>query len=453
VLRESRARSWKRRATVAGTASVLATALIAAPAGADTYDNDGFESFPLGTPVTFLPGPASDPSSWSAFDPNGWNEAAFDIAIVDPGSGPWGSTFGSRALRISNGVTSGGFNNQLQSPSLADEAGETAASNMHFKPDLTPDFPMSGGTRQSRFSGSFTFASATQVYQPGLAVGISADKGDGTRMAHFVITDTASGLEVTYWYSTSPSAYAFEVIATGLSRDEPHTIEFSLDLVDGSNNDVMWIRLGDSVCNTWVESGSWENTHTVPVGTPPAHAPGTWTVDSLLFRVGGAAAPANFGGGLLFDDVTYTSSTVPPMPPVGTPGAPEEPDVQMNGATTTVVVPPVATNGCVPVTEYRVTLTPIPGGTPITYTSPTPTITFPTPGVGNWDVTVAATNTEGTGPESLPGALTVVLGETDDELANSGPTEATWPLAGLATALAALGIGLVFAGRPRRARA
>jgi hypothetical protein len=327
---------------------------------------------------------------------------------------------------------------------------------MHFKPDLTPDFPVSGGTRQSRFAGSFTFASATQIYQPGLAVGISADKGDGTRMAHFVITDTATGLEVTYWYSvgTPSPGYAYEVIATGLSRDEPHTIEFSLDLVDGANNDVMWIRLGDSVCNTWVESGSWENTHTVPVGTPPAHAPGTWTVDSLLFRVGGTAVPANLGGGLLFDDVTYTSSTVAPMPPVGTPGAPGEPEVEINGSTVTVVADPAATNACVPVTEYTVTLWPIPGGTPITFTSPTPNFSFPAPPIGNYDVTVSATNSEGTGDESLPGALTVVLADTDDDvIADTGPTEATWPLAITAAALALFGGALVLAGRRGTVRA
>ena len=63
---------------------------------------------------------------------------------------------------MSNAVTSSGFGNQLQTASLADEAGETTALNGG----------LSGGTRQSRLSGTITFASATKAFQPGLVFSV-----------------------------------------------------------------------------------------------------------------------------------------------------------------------------------------------------------------------------------------------------------------------------------------
>jgi hypothetical protein len=268
----------------------------------------------------------------------------------------------------------------------------------------------------------------------------------------FYISDQADGLMVEIGLlDYSIPSFVYPVIASGLARDQVHTIEYSIDFVDGTENDVLWLRIGGE-CGTWSESGTWETYHRIYGGGGLTHP-----VDSLLFRISanpGAEAPNLLGNGLLFDQVSYTSETVPPMPPIGIPGAPGEPEVEINGDTVTVVADPAPpTNGCVPVTEYTATLWPIPGGTPITFTSPTPTFSFPAPPIGNYDVTVSATNAEGTGDESLPGALTVVLAEGDDELANSGPTEATLPMAGLAAALATLGIGLVFAGRPRRIRA
>jgi hypothetical protein len=442
MLRDTRARSWSRRAAIAGSAAVLGTALFAVPASADTYDNDGFESFPLGSPVVFLPGPTIDPSNWTSLDPGVFTYTNFDIAIEDPTSGVWGSTFGNRAMRISNSVISLAFGNQMQSPSLANEAGETAAA----------DSPHSGGTRQTRFAGSLTFASVTQAYQPGLAITISPDEGQGTRMSFFRLRDEPAGLQVSVVYSIPDGSTVEEIVATGLSRTEVHTLEYSIDLADGPNNDVLWLRVGTSACDTWTESGTWETYHRTYGGGDPH------PIDSLLFRIstdpGAGNAAALLGKGFYLDDVTYSSSTVPPMPPVGVPGAPGEPEVDINGDTVTVTAPPAATNACVPPSEYTVTLWPIPGGTPLTFTSPTPNFSFPAPPIGNYDVTVSATNSEGTGPESLPGALTVVLAASDDDvIADTGPTAATWPMAMIAATLALLGAGLVVAGRKQRVRA
>jgi len=353
---------------------------------ADSSDSGGFEGFAIGNPV--------GQSGWTAHDVGGYNAANFDLGIADP-SGVWtGGELGSRALRISNAVTSGGFGNQLQTPSLADEVGETEAVNNGN----------SGGTRQSRFSATLTFASATKTYQPNLLVSLAADNGPGTRMMAFYIRDLPDGLEVTAGIlDESLPGFTYPVLATGLSRTEVHTLEFTIDFVDGVNNDVFWTSLGGE-CNTWAQSGSWEQYHRNWAGNSP---PITHTVDSILFRVYGTPAPALAGGGLFFDQVTFASSTVPPMPPAGTPGTPGAPTATANGTNVTVTSGAVATNACHPVSEYTATLTPQGGGDPIVLTGPSPTFTFEGLPPGVYDVTVIAGNDLGSSDASATSSVTV----------------------------------------------
>ena len=447
MLRNSAVRSSLRRFAVAAGIGVVAATLIAAPASADTNDSGGFEGFSLGEPL--------GQGGWTAQDIGGYNAANFDNGIVDP-TGVWGTQLGTRALRMSNSVTSLAFGNQLQSFSLADEAGETAAA----------DSPYSGGTRQSRLSGSVTFASATKTYQPGLAITISPDEGSGTRMAFFRISDQPGGLRVSVSYTTpnpgdvslpdpgAPGHPAFyeETLAENLDRTLLHTLEFTIDFVDGVNNDILWARVGTDGCENWSESGTWETYHRLDGGGLPH------PVDSLLFRVSTDPDPgvpdANRPGpnqvalmddGLLFDNIAIETSTVPPTIPPGTPGQPAVPVVTLVGDQVHVTGAGLATNPCSPITEYRITLVPLAGGTPLTFTGPIPDFTFPKPPAGTWLVTLALTNSEGTSVESNPTNLTVVL-------AASGPTEQTLPLGALAAALTVFGVGLVLGGRRRAVR-
>jgi len=447
MLRNNGVRTTLNRAAVVAGIGVLTATLMAAPASADTNDSGGFEGFALGEPLGQF--------GWNAQDFGGYDAANFDNGIVDP-SAVWGTQLGTKALRMSNSVTSLAFGNQLQSFSLADEAGETAAA----------DSPYSGGTRQSRVSGSLTFASATKTYQPGLAITVSPDEGSGTRMGFFRISDQPGGLRVSVSY-TSPNPsdvslpdpgapghpkFTEEVLAENLDRTQLHTLEFTIDFVDGENNDILWARVGTNGCENWTESGTWETYHRLDGGGLPH------PVDSLLFRVSTdpdpTVLPANrpgpnqialAGKGLLFDNVAISTSTVPPTMPLGTPGQPASPTVSLIGETVHVTGSGVATNPCAPLTEYRITLVPLLGGTPITYTSPTPDFTFPRPAAGSWRVTLALTNSEGTSVESNSTDLTVVLAE-------SGPTEATAPTAAIAAALTVFGLGLILGGR-RRVRA
>ena len=433
--------------------AVLATVLLSVGPGAfaDSYDNGDFESFALGDPYGQY--------GWGANDLGGYNAANWDIDIVDP-SAVWGTELGNRALRISNGVTSGGFGNQLVSASLADEAGETGATGS----------VNSGGTRQSRLSGVLTFASATKAYQPGLAFGFAADSGDGTRMASFRIIDEAGGLrvDVTLLDESIPN-FVPHTIASGLSHSEVHTLRFSLDLVDGVNNDVLWVAVDEAGCSTFTQSGSWEQYHRFYAGNPD---PITFTADSLLFRVSGAAVPATMGNGLLFDRFDLETSTVPAMPAPGVPATPVSPTVSVNGDDASVSTGEVATNGCQPVTEYRATLTPQGGGTPVLLTSPTPDFEFDDLADGTYSVTVSAVNAAGSSAECVPATIVIAAsagngdptptpspsptggegaggagGEGDGgELAETGPTLTPLALAALALMLA----GFVLR-RPRRA--
>lgn len=382
-------RRFARRFTHTALAIALGAISVAGLGGAasaDTLDDGGFESFGLGEPLGQL--------GWTANDIGGYHAAAFDVEIVDPSSVWTGGEFGTRALRLSNATTSLAFGNQLQTPSLADEVGETGAFNDGY----------SGGTRQSRLGGSFYFASATKTYQPGLAITFSPDRGDGARMSFFRITDQADGLKVSLVYVEAAAPYNFveTVVATGLSRDAVHRFDFTLDLVDGPGNDVMWTSIGGQ-CASFAQSGSWEDYHrNTTEGTPPHD---TKTVDSLLFRISTPGNESLRGAGLLLDNVVLSSSTVPPMPPLGTPSAPVGTTAAVNFTSVSVTGSPVVTNACAPVSTYTVSAWPLGGGAPAVFTSATPTFTFATPFEGTFTLTMSATNSLGTSAEA-PVSLT-----------------------------------------------
>ena len=229
---------------------------------------------------------------------HGWTVTnhSFDYAIADT-TGLFGGALGTRALRVSNAVTSGSFGAQLFSEQLVNEAGETSAQSAG----------LSGGVRQSRYRTSFRFASATpSAEQPGLMVGASPDRGDGARMSLVRLYDTPDGLKVTAWgYAGGDGAGFVETtVAADLDRSIPHTLSLTMDFVDGASND----RVAVSVDGTApVEISSWEQYFRESEGNPSR------TVDSLLFRA--SVAPPNpaavLGKGFYIDAVTQASGPSP----------------------------------------------------------------------------------------------------------------------------------------------
>lgn len=259
-------------------------ALLAGAASAATFSID-FESYANGT--------VNGQDGWSSLGAAGSGCAVYDHQIADNTFGY--ASFGAKSLRMSNAVTSGCFSDQTFSKSLSDEAGETSAENGG----------LSGGTRQSTFEAQWSFASTDpNNEQPGLSVVASPDRGDGARMSWVQMTDTPGGLEINfndYQKAPGPDDFVQTQVASGLDRSKIHTIKIVMIFVDGPANDIVKVYVDGSLEHTGT---SWEDYFRDQEGNP------TRTVDSILFRTGGAAAPANAGKGFLIDNLTLTSSTV-----------------------------------------------------------------------------------------------------------------------------------------------
>ena len=225
---------------------------------------------------------------------DGWSSSgAYDHEVAANAYGI--ASFEAQSLRLSNAVTSGSFGDQTFSRSLLDEADETAAEGGG----------MSGGTRQTSFEAEWSFASTVPgAEQPGLSVVASPDRGDGARMSWVQMTDTPTGLEVNFFdYQAAVGDFVFSPVATGLSRSVTHTVKLTMFFVDGPANDIVKVCVDGTSCHTGT---SWEDYFRDVEFNP------TRTVDSLLFRTGGAAAPTTLGNGFVVDNLTIGSSNASP---------------------------------------------------------------------------------------------------------------------------------------------
>ncbi|MEX2008417.1 MAG: cadherin-like beta sandwich domain-containing protein [Candidatus Spechtbacterales bacterium] len=266
--------------------TVLGIGILAGAASADSISED-FEAFTAGSP--------NGQSGWVI-------SGGFDVEIVeDHAEAP--VAFGSNSLRISNATTSGSFGDQLFSASLVDEAGEATALNNG----------QSGGTRQNAFVAEWSFASTTpDAEQSGLSVTVSPDRGDGARMSYIRMFDDASGLNVQFYDVQGENAgfqaanFVPTLVAGGLDRSLPHSVRLEMTFPDGSSNDRVLVYVDGVLVHTGT---SWENYFVFDTESQ-AEGVGSRTVDSLLFRVAGTAAPGLSGEGLLIDNLSMTSSTV-----------------------------------------------------------------------------------------------------------------------------------------------
>jgi len=216
--------------------------------------------------------------------------------------------FGGQSWRMSNAYTDGAFGDWPFSPSLANEAGETMAQNLGF----------SGGTRQNHFEVQWDFASTVNSEQPGLQISTSPDRGDGARMSFIRMRDTPTELAVEFYdyqdrapygSATNPANgcgagddFVLTTVASGLSRNRPHTIKLTMDFVDGQHNDVVKVYVDGTFRH---KGGSWEDYFRFCELTGQSR-----TVDSMIFqaRTSGGTAPSTSGHGFLIDSLTYLSS-------------------------------------------------------------------------------------------------------------------------------------------------
>ncbi|MEX0783396.1 MAG: right-handed parallel beta-helix repeat-containing protein [Dehalococcoidia bacterium] len=248
---------------------------------ADSSTTD-FETYALGT--------VHNQDGWSSSGAAGSGCGVYDHLVDDPSLI---TGFGTKALRISNAVTSGCFGDQTFSGSLGDEAGETSAEGGG----------MSGGTRQTFFSAEWDFASAVpDAEQSGLSVVASPDRGDGARMSWVQMADTPTGLELNFNDYQTGTGFVQTNIATGLDRSAVHHLKVTMTFVDGIGDDVVEVYLDGVLVHTGT---SWEDYFREQELNP------TRTVDSILFRTGGTAAPATSGNGFFIDNLSLFSGPGP----------------------------------------------------------------------------------------------------------------------------------------------
>lgn len=291
-----------------GSAAIIGMLGMAGIALADSVAIN-FESYSLGT--------INGQDGWSSLGAAGSGCAMYDHAVSTPGIAS------TKALRISNAVTSGCFGDQTFSKSLTNDAGEATAQAS----------PLSGGTRQSHFEAQFDLASVVPgAQQPGLVMSTSPDRGDGARMSYLRFEDQGDGTHVFFddYQDVVPKGTLatpadgcgagddfVETEIAVLDRSVKHTVKFTVDFVAGPGNDVVKIYI-DSVLQhtgtTWEDYFRWctESGGGVPNN---ALADVSRAVDSLLFRTGGVAAPATLGNGFLIDNLSLISGPVLVGPP------------------------------------------------------------------------------------------------------------------------------------------
>lgn len=296
----------RRRRGLIRIAFIFAIVLMAVTggAGADALSID-FESY--------APGTIHGQDGWSSSGP-------YDHAVVDNTGATYSyPSFADRSFRISNAVTSGSFGDHTFSKPLVDEAGEATADNGG----------MSGGTRQPYFEVSWDFASTVPTAeQPGLSTVASPDRGDGARMSWVQMLDTPTGIDINFFDvqgvdPSGPPAPCFQCanfvmtnVATGLDRTVPHNIKLTMNFIDGESNDIVEVFVDGTLVHT---GGSWEDYYTMDTESSPMPPMVSRTVDSILFRTAGAAAPATAGKGWLIDNLSTFSGPVPVLATCGDP--------------------------------------------------------------------------------------------------------------------------------------
>ena len=235
---------WMTGAAIAA----LSTLTLPSVAAADTVGT-------LFEPPSFAPGTIHAQGGWL-------KTGGFDAAIV-ANTGSTMAAFGQQSLRISNATTSGSFGDQTFSAPLVDGAGE--ATSAHGG--------QAGGERQPHFDTTFQFMSASPAAeQPGLAVTVSPDSGNGGRMSFLRLRDTPAGIAIDFNEVRTDNNFHDVEIVQGLDRTVPHTVRISMDFVAGADNDVVKVYVDGQLK---VTGKSWENYYRNSRRTGPGRQPGS----------------------------------------------------------------------------------------------------------------------------------------------------------------------------------
>ena len=252
---------------------LTAVAALVAPASAmaDTVSTD-FEAFSLGSVDEQFGWHSAESGDVPAL-PNG-----YDQEVVN-----WPGSTTNKALRHSNAYNepTGEFEYQTYSASNAVDAGEDLENKV--------------------FTGEFDFYGASE--QPRLMMKMSPDDGHGGRMSYLKLADEAGGIRATFVDTDADGAF-HSYDAGVYSYGQPHHVKFSIQLVDGEDNDIVRLIIdgkdvGDSLGECFT---TWENYYRHGEGEEPP------VTNSIEFRADGGEVPSLVGGGYLFDNMVTTTS-------------------------------------------------------------------------------------------------------------------------------------------------
>ena len=276
------------------SSALVGLALFAGPVFADSVSVD-FEN------PAYVPGSINGQDGWTSLGSVGSGCAVYDHAVASQSAY---HEFGSQSLRISDAATSGCFGDQTFAKPLTDAVGEADSTDGTF----------SRGTLQRHFETQFSLGSVLpNLFQPGMHVSVSPDRGDGSRMSYLRFEDNVTGIDVFFddvQGTTNPANFVETQIAAGLNRTTPHVFKLTMDLVDGPSNDVVKVYLDGAL----VHSGTtWENYYRYDSEASAEQSPRI--VKTVIFRTSDLANTANAGKEFLFDSFSLLSGPVLIGPP------------------------------------------------------------------------------------------------------------------------------------------
>jgi LPXTG-motif cell wall-anchored protein len=235
---------------------------------------------------------------------NDWTKTGlYDVEVENLSDYPDASGYGfqTKALRASNFYADGAFGGQAYSPGVSQAAGE-------------------GDDVASYFTASFDIGTTQAEHQPGLAISVSPDDGNGSRMSYLRFNDMADGVHVNFVDVTNDGGLGTattwnpDVPIATLARATSHALRFEIAFVegpgtDGVGNDVVKIFVDGVLKHTGT---TWENYYRYD---PEQVGNGNVvpTTSKLLFAARGPSVPTLLQGqGYLIDDVSLSSSTNAP---------------------------------------------------------------------------------------------------------------------------------------------
>jgi len=271
----------------------------------------GFGSLAVASPAgaaTASVGPINFESGYTAGNingQNGWSKTGtYDDEVENVGDYPAAAGYGfqTKALRVSNFYADGAFGGQAFSPPLTQAAGE--------------------GDAAPYFTASFDIGTTKAELQPGLAVSVSPDDGNGGRMSYLRFEDQSDGVHVIFVDVTdkgplgTAATFNPDVAIATLARARSHAVRFEIAFVDGPGgadgvgNDVVRIFVDGALKHTGT---TWENYYRYDPEQASSHN-AIPTTSKLLFAARGLPVPGiGDGQGYLFDNVALSSSTTAPV--------------------------------------------------------------------------------------------------------------------------------------------